>query len=52
MNKNEFLQIVIMVVFALVILLVFISALWLGLKLGLNNQETMIEIKGEQNGHN
>lgn len=50
MNNNEVRQIILMVVFALVILLVFIGALWLGLKIGLGSQETMIELKGVDNG--
>ena len=50
MNNHEVRQIIVMVVFALVILLVFIGALWLGLKLGLSSQEATIELKGADNG--
>lgn len=50
MNKNEVLQIITMFLVVILIVSVFLVALWLGLKLGLSSQETMIELKGVDNG--
>ena len=49
MNKNEVWQIITMFLFAILIMALFLGALWLGLKLGLNSQEAMIELKGVEN---
>lgn len=47
MNKNEIWHIVVMFLVVILIAAVFLGALWLGLKLGLSSQETMI--KGVEN---
>ncbi len=49
MNKNGVWQIAIMLLVVILIMVVFLGALWLGLKLGLSNQEAIIELKGVEN---
>lgn len=50
MSKNEIWHIVVMFLVAVLIVAVFLGTLWLGLKLGLSNQEAMVELKGEYYG--